>query len=80
MSEYTDCPLCKGLIHNEERGHIATFDHIFFKTFINTLLDLRDDIHVAIDVSKPSDPWETPCYHITWRKNLSIVENGNNND
>lgn len=73
MSEYTDCELCKNITYNEERGHIVTFDHHFFMTLLSDffdLLDLKEDIHIAIDVSKTDDPWELPCYHVTWRKNL----------
>ena len=70
MSEYTDCPSCKDVVYTEERGHIVTFDQFFMTNIVDKLLDRRTDIHITIDVSDTDDPWELPCYHITWRKNL----------
>lgn len=70
MNKYTDCPHCQNIVYNEERGHIESFDQFFISRLVTSLLDRRDDIHIAIDVSKADDPWELMCYHVTWRRNL----------
>lgn len=79
MSEYTNCPDCKDIVYGEERGHIVTFDKDFILHTLGSLLHAKDNVHIAIDISDPADPWELPCCHITWvtnsrKTNLEIEE------